>query len=122
MPQAMDARPHVVIVGGGFGGLTAARALETAPVRVTVVDRTNHHTFQPLLYQVAMAGLSPADIAQPIRGILRDQRNASVLMAEVESVDTRNRQVTLRDCGVLDWDFLVIACGAVTSYFGHGDW
>ncbi len=122
MPPTKDARPHVVIIGGGFGGLTAAQALETAPVRVTVIDRTNHHTFQPLLYQVAMAGLSPADIAQPIRGILREQRNASVLMAEVDSIDTEKRKVHLRDGGVLDWDFLVLACGAVTSYFGHEDW
>src|SRR5208283_1251076 len=110
MTQGIDARPHVVIVGGGFGGLTAAQALQTAPVRVTVVDRTNHHTFQPLLYQVAMAGLSPADIAQPIRGILGQQRNASVLMAEVASVDAEQRMVRFADGGTLSWDFLVVAC------------
>jgi len=122
MPQNKDARPHVVIIGGGFGGLTTAQALERAPVRVTVVDRTNHHTFQPLLYQVAMAGLSPADIAQPIRGILGQQRNASVLMAEVATVDTEQRLVRFTDGGALAWDFLVVACGAVTSYFGHDGW
>src|SRR5580704_5413630 len=121
MPATKDARPHVVIIGGGFGGLTAARALETAPVRVTVVDRTNHHTFQPLLYQVAMAGLSPAEIAQPIRAILSRQRNASVLMAEVASIDPGARQVHLTDGTWLEWDFLLVACGATTSYFGH-DW
>ena len=118
----MDARPHVVIVGGGFGGLTTAQALESAPVRVTLVDRTNHHTFQPLLYQVAMAGLSPADIAQPIRAILREQRNATVLMAEVTGVDPDERRVQLSDGTTIDWDFLVVACGATTSYFGHDDW
>jgi NADH dehydrogenase len=122
MPQTKDARPHVVIIGGGFGGLTAAQALESAPVRVTVVDRTNHHTFQPLLYQVAMAGLSPADIAQPIRGILGRQRNASVLMADVATIDTEHRLVRFTDGGALDWDFLVVACGAVTSYFDHDAW
>ncbi len=91
-------------------------------MRVTVVDRTNHHTFQPLLYQVAMAGLSPADIAQPIRGVLGQQRNASVLMAEVSAIDTEQRRVRFTDGGALDWDFLVVACGAVTSYFGHDAW
>src|ERR1700692_3176461 len=118
----MDARPHVVIVGGGFGGLTAAQALESAPVRVTLLDRTNHHTFQPLLYQVAMAGLSPAEIAQPIRAILRGERNTTVLMAEAERIDAEGRRVYLKDGGVLDWDFLLVACGARTSYFGHDDW
>src|SRR5580658_9919742 len=122
MGQAMDARPHVVIVGGGFGGLTAAQALETAPVRVTVVDRTNHHTFQPLLYQVAMAGLSPAEIAQPIRAILSRQRNATVLMAEVQGVDPERRRVVLTDGSFIEWDFLIVACGATSSYFGHDDW
>src|SRR5271169_5256858 len=114
MAQGMDARPHVVIVGGGFGGLTAAQALETAPVRVTLVDRTNHHTFQPLLYQVAMAGLSPAEIAQPIRAILSRQRNATVLMAEVARVEAAGRRVVLTDGSALDYDFLIVACGATT--------
>jgi NADH dehydrogenase len=122
MAESFDARPHVVIVGGGFGGLTLAQSLEGAPVRVTLVDRTNHHTFQPLLYQVAMAGLSPADIAQPIRSILSRQENVTVLMAEVTGIDCAERRVRLADGGVLDWDFLVVACGVRTSYFGHDDW
>jgi NADH dehydrogenase len=122
MAQGMDARPHVVIVGGGFGGLTAAQALEGAPVRVTLLDRTNHHTFQPLLYQVAMAGLSPAEIAQPIRSIIRGERNATVLMAEASRVDGDERRVYLTDGTSLQWDFLIVACGARTSYFGHDDW
>ncbi|HEX8790777.1 MAG TPA: NAD(P)/FAD-dependent oxidoreductase [Polyangiaceae bacterium] len=122
MAESFDARPHVVIVGGGFGGLTLAQSLEGDPVRVTLVDRTNHHTFQPLLYQVAMAGLSPAEIAQPIRSILSRQANATVLMAEVTGIDCAARRVQLADGGVLEWDFLVIACGVRTSYFGHDDW
>ena len=122
MAQGKDARPHVVIVGGGFGGLTAAQALENAPVRVTLLDRTNHHTFQPLLYQVAMAGLSPADIAQPIRSIVRAERNVTVIMAEATRVDPGARRVWLSDGAYLDWDFLVVACGAQTSYFGHDQW
>ena len=122
MAESFDARPHVVIVGGGFGGLTLAQSLDGATVRVTLVDRTNHHTFQPLLYQVAMAGLSPADIAQPIRSILSRQDNATVLMAEVTGIDCARRRVHLADGGVLEWDFLVVACGARTSYFGHDDW
>ena len=120
-------RPHVVVVGGGFGGLTATQALATAPVRVTLIDRTNHHTFQPLLYQVAMAGLSPADIAQPIRSIVHRQTNATVLMAEVTGVDLDARIVWLEGTlpgasTSLAWDFLVVACGADTSYFGHEEW
>jgi NADH dehydrogenase len=115
-------RPQVVVIGGGFGGLTATQALAAAPVRVTLVDRTNHHTFQPLLYQVAMAGLSPADIAQPIRSIVHRQTNATVLMAEVVGVDFDARAVLLADGARLGWDFLVVACGADTSYFGHEEW
>src|SRR5580658_7088120 len=114
MGQAMDARPHVVIVGGGFGGLTLAQSLESAPVRVTLVDRTNHHTFQPLLYQVAMAGLSPAEIAQPIRSIVRREHNATVLMADVARIEARTRRLELTDGSFIDWDFLIVACGART--------
>jgi NADH dehydrogenase len=122
MARDVDVRPHVVIVGGGFGGLTAAQSLASAPVRVTLLDRTNHHTFQPLLYQVAMAGLSPSEIAQPIRAILRGQPNVTVLMGEASSIDLEARTVLLTDGDSLSWDFLVIACGVETSYFGHDDW
>jgi NADH:ubiquinone reductase (H+-translocating) len=122
MAQQTDTRPHVVVIGGGFGGLTAAQALKSAPVRVTLLDRTNHHTFQPLLYQVAVAGLSPADIAQPIRAIVRNERNATVLMVEAARIDLDARRVHLTDGTFLDWDFLIVACGSQTSYFGHDDW
>jgi len=113
--------PHVVIVGGGFGGLYAARRLAGRPVRVTLVDRRNHHLFQPLLYQVATAGLSPADIASPLRAILRDARNVTVLLAEVERVDLPGRRVVL-DEGGLTYDAVILATGASHSYFGHDDW
>ena len=122
MSRGRDARPHVVIVGGGFGGLTAVQALASAPVRVTLLDRTNHHTFQPLLYQVAMAGLSPAEIAQPIRSIVRSEHNATVLMADVSRIDAQKRRLELTDGTSVEWDFLIVACGAQTSYFGHHDW
>jgi len=120
--MATDARPHVVIVGAGFGGLEAARGLARAPVRVTLVDRRNHYLFQPLLYQVATATLSPADIAYPIRSILRRQTNADVVLAEVVSIDPDRRQVSLRDGGILSYDTLVVASGARHAYFGHEDW
>jgi NADH dehydrogenase len=120
--QVSTARPRVVIIGGGFAGLNAARGLAHLPVDVTVVDRRNHHTFQPLLYQVALAVLSPADIAQPIRSILRNQANASVLMDEVVGIDTSNRSVTLASGATLGWDYLLVATGATHSYFGHDDW
>ncbi len=110
-----------MIVGGGFGGLYAARALGRAPVDVTVVDRTNHHVFQPLLYQVATASLSPSQIAYPIRGVLRRQRNTRVLLAEVTAVDVARRAVTLRD-GEVPYDHLILAPGARHSYFGHPEW
>ena len=114
--------PHVAIVGGGFGGLTVTQALDGAPVRVTLIDKTNRHTFQPLLYQVATAGLSPADIAQPIRSIVRRQRNATVLMAEVVRIDLEGRAVHLDDGSIVPFDYLIVASGADTSYFGHDDW
>ena len=108
---------HVVIIGGGFGGLAAARALRKAPVRVTLIDRRNHHVFQPLLYQVATAALNPSDIAYPIRGALRRQKNARVLLADATSIDTAGRRVIL-DGGELEYDYLIVATGATHSYFG----
>lgn len=117
-----NAPPRVLVLGGGFGGLTAAKALSKAPVDVVLVDRTNHHTFQPLLYQVATAGLSPADIAQPIRAILRAQRNVTVLMADAVRVDLAAKRVHFEDGATLGWDYLIVACGAETSYFGHDSW
>jgi NADH:ubiquinone reductase (H+-translocating) len=120
--------PHVVIIGGGFGGLDAARALAGQPVRVTVIDRHNYHLFQPLLYQVATASLSPGDIASPIRWILRHQQNAQVLLAEARAVDPHARRVTL-DPGsqnaaapTIEYDYLVFAAGAAHAYFGHPEW
>jgi NADH:ubiquinone reductase (H+-translocating) len=113
--------PRVVIVGGGFGGLLAARGLAKAPVEVTLVDRQNYHLFQPLLYQVATAGLSSAEIASPIRRILRRQKNTTVLMAEATGVDLQGRRILLAD-GELPYDFLVVAAGATHSYFGHDEW
>ncbi len=116
-----QARPKVVIVGAGFGGLQAAKALARAPVDVTVVDRQNHHCFQPLLYQVATAALSPADVAWPIRHILRKQANATVLMAEVRAIDPSKRLVHT-DSIDIPYDYLVLATGATHSYFGHDEW
>jgi NADH dehydrogenase len=116
-----DQRPKVVIIGGGFGGLEAARALRKAEIDLTVVDRQNHHCFQPLLYQVATAALSPADVAWPIRHILRAQQNATVLMADVSGVDTAQKRVHT-NFGDLPYDFLIIATGAMHSYFGHDEW
>ncbi len=113
--------PHVLIVGGGFGGLTAAQALKNAPVRITLLDRTNHHLFQPLLYQVAMAGLSPADIASPIRSVLSRQKNVTVLLEEVAAFDLAAKSVRT-DKDTLTYDFLILAMGAQTDYFGHREW
>jgi NADH dehydrogenase len=112
---------HVVIVGAGFGGLAAARALRRAPVRITIVDRSNHHLFQPLLYQVATAALSPADIASPIRRIFRGQSNVSVMLADATAVDVRAKRVILAD-GSVDYDILILATGATHAYFGHDNW
>jgi NADH dehydrogenase len=115
-------QPHVVILGGGFAGLYAAKALSNAPVRVTLVDRRNHHLFQPMLYQVATAGLNPSDIASPIRSNLRRSRNTEVLLAEVDAVDTKNHRVLLTDGDALTYDYLLVATGAHHSYFGHDEW
>jgi len=116
-----EQRPRVVVVGAGFGGLQAAKALAHAPADVIVVDRQNHHCFQPLLYQVATAALSPADVAWPTRHILRDQRNATVLMEEADGVDTQKKQLHT-DFGDVPYDYLVIATGATHAYFGHDEW
>ena len=116
-------RPRVVIIGGGFGGRNAARALRTAPVDVTVVDRTNHHLFQPLLYQVATATLAPNDITAPIRWLLRRQRNASVLLAEATAIDVDRRIVRVdREPRELAYDYLILAAGTRHAYFGHEEW
>jgi NADH dehydrogenase len=115
------ALPRVVILGAGFGGLQAALALKDAPVRITVVDRHNHHLFQPLLYQVATAALSPADIAYPIRSILRHQANADVILGEAVAIDVSRRELRLTD-GVLPYDYLIVAAGARHAYFGHEEW
>jgi NADH dehydrogenase len=114
-------RPKVVIVGAGFGGLEAAKALRRAPADVIVIDRQNHHCFQPLLYQVATAALSPADVAWPTRHILRDQRNVTVLMEEVIGVDVQRKQLHTK-LGEAPYDYLVVATGATHAYFGHDEW
>jgi len=117
------ARPRVVIIGGGFGGLNAAKAFRRADVDVTVLDRKNHHVFQPLLYQVAAAALSPSDIASPIRWILRHQSNVRVWLSDVSHIDTAARVVHLRDDpGTIPYDHLIVAAGVTHSYFGHDDW
>jgi NADH dehydrogenase len=118
----LSRRPRVVVVGAGFAGLHAAKGLARLPVDVTVVDRRNHHLFQPLLYQVALAVLSPADIAQPIRTILRRQKNTQVLMDEVVAINAAARQITLASGAEVAYDYLVLATGATHSYFGHEEW
>ncbi|MEI9939487.1 MAG: NAD(P)/FAD-dependent oxidoreductase [Pseudomonadota bacterium] len=120
--QPSKLRKRVVVIGGGFGGIAAVKALADAPVHVTLLDRSNHYLFQPLLYQVAMAGLAPNEIATPIRSVLRHIDNARVLLAEVTQVDLATRQVFTRECDAFEYDYLVLAPGAVNSYFGHQDW
>lgn len=115
-------RPKVVVIGGGFGGLAAVRGLRRAAVDVTLVDKRNHHLFQPLLYQVATAGLAPSDIAEPLRAILADQRNVDVVLGEVVDVDRAGRAVLLADGRRLPYDHLVVAAGATTTWYGHEDW
>jgi NADH dehydrogenase len=119
--QRQADRPHVVIIGAGFGGLYAARSLARAPVRVTVLDRRNHHLFQPLLYQVATGALNPSDIAYPIRSVLRPQKNARVLLGDASRVDTAARRVEI-DGDAIDYDYLIVATGATHSYFAHPEW
>jgi NADH:ubiquinone reductase (H+-translocating) len=117
----MPGQHHVVIIGGGFGGLSAARKLKHAPVQVTLIDRCNYHLFQPLLYQVATGSLSPANIAEPLRNILKRQANAHVLLAEATRIDAANRRVILSD-GVIEYDTLIVAAGSSHTYFGHEEW
>src|ERR1700719_813773 len=116
-----DASPKVVIVGAGFAGLTAAQRLARLPVQVTIIDRKNHHTFQPLLYQVATAGLSPSEIAAPIRSILRGRDNVEVLLGEVTGFDLARRLVETPEQKI-PYDYLIVAAGASHAYFGHDDW
>ncbi len=118
----MNTRPHVVIVGAGFGGLEAAKKLACEDVDLTIIDRTNYHLFQPLLYQVATAALSPADIAAPIRAVLSKCKNLEVVLAEVQSVDVETRKLKIADGGEVSYDFLILATGARHSYFGHNEW
>jgi NADH:ubiquinone reductase (H+-translocating) len=119
--MASSQEPHVVIIGAGFGGLAAARTLRRAPARITIIDRSNHHLFQPLLYQVATAALSPADIAAPIRRIFRGQANVAVMLADATAVDVPAKRVVLAD-GLVEYDILIVATGATHAYFGHDDW
>lgn len=126
-PQPVQSLPHVVIVGAGFGGLEAARALAKQPVHITVIDRRNHHLFQPLLYQVATSGLSGTDITSPIRHILSNQPNTETLMAEVKSVDTQQQAVCISDMltregHTISYDYLILATGSQENYFGHDEW
>src|SRR5438132_8689385 len=116
-------RPRVVIVGAGFAGLYAAKSLSKLPVEITIVDKKNHHTFQPLLYQVALAVLSPAEIASPIRAIFQSHKNVQVLLGEVEDFNLAAKKVIIKDSGLqLGYDYLVVAAGATHAYFGHDDW
>ncbi|PYJ04318.1 MAG: FAD-dependent oxidoreductase [Verrucomicrobia bacterium] len=121
MENAFTGKPHVIIVGAGFGGLEAAKKFTCENVRVTVIDRTNYHLFQPLLYQVATAALSPADIAAPVRAVLSKCRNVEVILAEVQSVDVDAKKVKTVDLEI-DYDYLILATGARHSYFGHNEW
>ncbi|MGI8976952.1 MAG: NAD(P)/FAD-dependent oxidoreductase [Thermomicrobiales bacterium] len=120
--SSIASRPRVIVIGGGFAGLNAVKALKDAPVRTTLIDRRNHHLFAPLLYQVATAQLSPANIAQPIRGILRGQKNLEVMLNEVTAIDAAGKVVILEDGSTVPYDYLIVACGATHSYFGNNHW
>ena len=120
--NSSGARPHIVIIGGGFGGIYAARYLAKLPVDITVIDRENYHLFQPLLYQVATAALSAGDIASPIRSILRRFKNVRVVMSEVTDIDQNSKRVMLKEGGDYHYDFLIVAAGATGTYFGHDEW
>jgi NADH dehydrogenase len=118
----MSGQARVVIIGGGFGGLSAARALKSAPVDVTLLDRRNYHLFQPLLYQVATGSLSPGEIAAPLRGVLSRQKNTRVLLGEVQDIDPVSKRVLLADGATFEYDFLIVASGSQSSYYGHDNW
>ena len=118
----MSARPRVVIIGGGFGGLSAAQALKKAPVDISLIDRRNFHLFQPLLYQVATGSLSPGEIAAPLRGVLSKQKNARVLLGDVVDVNPEANSILLADGAIIQYDFLIVAAGAQSSYYGHEEW
>jgi NADH:ubiquinone reductase (H+-translocating) len=122
MSGIANERPKVIIIGGGFGGLSAAQALKSAPVDVTLIDRRNYHLFQPLLYQVATGSLSAGEVAAPIRGILGRQKNARVWLGDVEDIDPAAKHVLLADGARLEYDFLIVAAGSKTSYYGHDEW
>jgi len=119
--ESVADRHRVVVVGGGFGGLSLARTLRRAPVDLTLIDRSNYHLFQPLLYQVATGALSPANIAAPLRVVLKNQKNTKVLLAEATHIDVANRRLILSD-GSIDYDTLVVATGSSHQYFGHDQW
>src|SRR6266478_7525913 len=118
----MSGKSNVVIIGGGFGGLSAAQALKSAPVDVTLIDRRNYHLFQPLLYQVATGSLSPGEIAAPLRGVLSRQKNTRVLLGDVLDIDPVSKQVVLADGATFDYGSLIVAAGSQTSYYGHDVW
>jgi len=118
----MSGRHKVIIIGGGFGGLSAAQALKSAPVDVTLIDRRNYHLFQPLLYQVATGSLSPGEVAAPLRGVLSRQKNTRVLLGDVVDIDPLSKQVLLEDGASFEYDSLIVAAGSQTSYYGHDDW
>src|SRR5689334_1606857 len=120
--KLMSGQSKVIIIGGGFGGLSAAQALKSAPVDVTLIDRRNYHLFQPLLYQVATGSLSPGEIAAPLRGVLSRQRNTRVLLGTVVDVDPESKRVFLEDGAILNYASLIVAAGSQTSYFGHNEW
>ena len=118
----MSGKSKVIIIGGGFGGLSAAQALKSAPVDVTLIDRRNYHLFQPLLYQVATGSLSPGEVAAPLRGVLSRQKNTRVLLGDVLDIDPVSKQVVLADGATFDYDSLIVSAGSQTSYYGHDVW
>ncbi|MBT1886704.1 NAD(P)/FAD-dependent oxidoreductase, partial [Enterobacter hormaechei subsp. xiangfangensis] len=122
MVHFCDQKHHVVVIGAGFGGLSVVRELEEPGVSITIIDRSNHHLFQPLLYQVAGASLPSAEIAWPVRSLFRHREDVRTLMAEVQDVDTDSREVLLKDGSRIDYDTLVVATGATHAYFGHDEW